>query len=136
MVFSSEKEVNSQRVIKLHKWLKNLLEHLKKTGMHLNSIRPEYMLSYADLVTYWKLVDSKQVFVKKYKLSMQQYSFLNKYAWCTLFFQITKRRHNRSFLLDPRPASQKTLLRNWQLHQPIFRNKVQTRPQEKVLFGK
>ena len=58
--------------------------------MHLNSIRPEYLMSYQDLVVYWKLTDSKKIFVKKYKLSAQQYSILNKYSWCTLFFQIIK----------------------------------------------
>jgi hypothetical protein len=119
--FTYDKDQNSQRVIKLHKWLKNLLEHLKKTGMHLNSIRPEYLLSYQDLVIFWKLTDSKKVFVKKYKLSPQQYSILNKYSWCTLFFQIIKGRSENtllisSLLLDSCFQTQKIIFRNWKFH--------------------
>ena len=85
----------------MHSWLNKLLNYLKNFGMHLNSIRPEFLLSYQDLILFWKLKDSKKVFVKKYKLSLQQYNLLNKYAWCTLFFQIIKGRPHQFSIWYP-----------------------------------
>ena len=81
---------NNQYVWKLQGWYMKVLNYLKTFGLLLNCLRPEFLMSYADLVAFWKLNDSKNVFIKKYKISPQQHEFLSKFSWCALFFQIIK----------------------------------------------
>lgn len=120
------KENNTQRVMKQHAWLNKLLNYLKNFGMHLNSIRPEFLLSYQDLIVYWKIKDSKKVFVKKYKLSHQQYNLLNKYAWCTLFFQIIK-----VFYFIPNLRPKKSFFEIGNYITPAFENKFKLESKKK-----
>ena len=74
----------------------------------------------------WKIKDSKKVFVKKYKLSHQQYNLLNKYAWCTLFFQIIK-----VFYFIPNLRPKKSFFEIGNYITPAFENKFKLESKKK-----
>lgn len=84
---NSVSEKASERPKTMEPQYANLLRRLKEEGCFLNHIRPEYLLSLDDYLTFTNNSDNK------YSLTPSQaqlYEQVNAESWCALFFQICK----------------------------------------------
>jgi len=66
---------------------------LKIEGAHLNHIRPEYLLSFADLNTYLSALPqekSKSYMPSLLKINRSLYNYLSIESWITLLYQVFK----------------------------------------------
>lgn len=78
----------TERIRVLWKQYDDLIRMLKENGALLNTIRPEYLLKYADFNSYIKgnPVQNCNIF----KISEAKFNYLSTDAWITLFYQIIK----------------------------------------------
>jgi hypothetical protein len=80
----------TERVDKLYDQYKTLLHFLKENGAMLNTIRPEYLLSHADINLWYR--NNWNDYAANYanKISESKHKYVSMDAWTVLFYQILK----------------------------------------------
>lgn len=68
----------------------NLIHNLKESGLMLNTIRPEYLLSHSDINVFYKVNPSPFSLPNTNKISEKKHRYISQDAWLTLFYQILK----------------------------------------------
>lgn len=79
-----------EKVQKLMKQYQELLLYLKQNGALLNTIRPQYLMTFADYNFFIKTQPSEFVSPNGLKLSENKFNYLSMDSWITLFYQILK----------------------------------------------
>ena len=67
-----------------------LIEHLKKNGAFLSTIRPYYLLSFSEYNLYAKTYPSEFLNSNAYRMSEPRFHYLSLDCWITLFYQMIK----------------------------------------------
>ena len=91
--FKEKIELNMKRgekVQKLMKQYQDLLLYLKQNGALLNTIRPQYLMTYQDYNFFIKTQPIEFVNPSSLKLSENKFNYLSMDSWITLFYQILK----------------------------------------------
>lgn len=86
-------DLNSKRLLKidaLYKQYNDLLHFLKENGAMLNTIRPEYLFNYQDLLTYYRKNPNPNASISANKISEKNHKYISMDSWSTLFYQILK----------------------------------------------
>jgi len=91
--FKVKIEINSKRGEKVQLLIKqyeDLIKYLKENGALLNTIRPQYLLTYTDYIFFLKLQQSEFINPSSAKISENKFNYLSMDSWITLFYQIMK----------------------------------------------
>lgn len=80
----------TERVDKLYDQYKTLLHFLKENGAMLNTIRPEYLLSHADINLWYRNNWNDYAVNYANKISESKHKYVSMDAWTVLFYQILK----------------------------------------------
>lgn len=64
----------------------DLIKNLKEQGAFLNTIRPHYLLSYHDFLTYSRTLNNEFISPMGQKLSENKFNYLSIDSWTTLFY--------------------------------------------------
>ena len=80
----------SEKVQALMRQYHELLKFLKEGGAFLNTIRPQYLLSYLDYNAFIKTQSHENFSVSAIKISENRFNYISQDAWITLIYQILK----------------------------------------------
>lgn len=87
--FSSDMK-KADRVKLLYDNYTYIINFLKKEGAYLNNIRPEYLLSWQDLLLFYKKNPSPNTISAANRLSEMNHKYLSTDSWLIIFNQILK----------------------------------------------
>lgn len=81
---------NVDRVLAIVQNYYNLLNFLKENNAMVNNVRPYFLLTYKDLMSYYKVNQIPHLVPDYYKITEVQYKLLSLQSWTTLYLQAIK----------------------------------------------
>ena len=114
-----------ERIRLVHKQYDDLIRYLKENGALLNTIRPQYLLSFSDFNTYLKSNPVDYVNPNAYRVTESRFHYLSVDSWLTLIYQILKifyltRVNSRSLKASINISSEKSLVSDYYLEGSNF----------------
>lgn len=80
----------NDKIEALIKQYSELINNLKEQGAYLNTIRPEHLLNYQDLLAYFKLNPMEFAHPYSTRLNESFFRYISADSWSTLVYQILK----------------------------------------------